>query len=306
MEEGLKGGGSLTRIDTNYMRALIWGFAFWSCIFSVACFAQVPTENALLWEITKPGQPKPSYLFGTIHLICPTDFALSDSLKAAVSRSEQIALEMDMDDPGMMMNMMKSMNMRDGNELKKLVSESEYNKLDQFYKDSVGVGIAMFEKAKPFVLMGPLFNAVLDCQPQSYEMSLVELAKKQQSEVIGIEGMDEQMAIFDSSPYKDQVRMILSMIDNLPKARKEFKDLVALYKTQNINELYKLTLKSEFGLDGNEEIMLLDRNKKWIPRIEKIVSEKPTFIAVGAAHLGGERGVIALLRKQGYKIRPVL
>ncbi|WP_439555216.1 TraB/GumN family protein [Dyadobacter sp.] len=288
------------------MRALIWGFAFWSCIFSVACFAQVPTENALLWEITKPGQPKPSYLFGTIHLICPTDFALSDSLKAAVSRSEQIALEMDMDDPGMMMNMMKSMNMRDGNELKKLVSESEYNKLDQFYKDSVGVGIAMFEKAKPFVLMGPLFNAVLDCQPQSYEMSLVELAKKQQSEVIGIEGMDEQMAIFDSSPYKDQVRMILSMIDNLPKARKEFKDLVALYKTQNINELYKLTLKSEFGLDGNEEIMLLDRNKKWIPRIEKIVSEKPTFIAVGAAHLGGERGVIALLRKQGYKIRPVL
>ncbi|WP_229206828.1 TraB/GumN family protein [Dyadobacter crusticola] len=283
-----------------------WFFGLMLCFLMGTGFAQVPTENALLWEITKPGQPKPSYLFGTIHLICPADFTLSDSLKSALSKTKQVALEMDMDDPGMMMSMMKSMNMRDGNELKKLVSESEYAKLDQFYKDSVGVGIAMFERAKPFVLMGPLFNAVLNCQPQSYEMSLVELAKKQQSEVIGIETLDEQMAIFDSIPYKDQVKMILAMIDDLPKARKEFRDLVALYKTQNIDELYKLTLKSEFGLDGNEEIMLFDRNRKWIPRIEKIVSENPTFIAVGAAHLGGERGVIALLRKQGYEVRAVL
>jgi uncharacterized protein YbaP (TraB family) len=270
------------------------------------CVAQAPTEKSLLWELTKPGQAKPSYLFGTIHLICPADFSLSDSLKSAILKTEQLALEIDMDDPAMMMTMMKSMNMREGNELKKLVSDSEYNKLNQFYKDSVGMGIAMFEKAKPFVLMGPLFNAVLACQPQSYETSLMELAKKQQAEVIGIEALEEQMAIFDSIPYKDQAKMIVTLIDNLPKARKEFKDLVTLYKSQNIDELYKLTMKSEFGMEGNQDIMLFDRNKKWIPRIEKIVSDKPTFLAVGAAHLGGPKGVIALLRKQGYKVRPIL
>jgi len=274
----------------------------------IQCFTsngQTPVENSLLWEITSPGQAKPSYLFGTIHLICPADFSLSDSLKSTLARTQQVALEIDMDDPGMMAGMMKSMNMSGGNELKKLVTEQEYAKLSQFYKDSVGVGIAMFEKAKPFILMGPLFNAVLSCQPQSYEMSLVELAAKQKSEVIGIETLEEQMAIFDTIPYKDQIKTILTMIDSIPQARKEFSNLVALYKSQKINDLYNLMMASNYGMDGNEEVMLFARNKKWVPRIRRIAAEKPTFFAVGAGHLGGDRGVIALLRKDGFKVRAI-
>lgn len=284
------------------MRRLLVGLF---CFLGLVARGQVPAENSLLWEITGPGLKKPSYLFGTIHLICPADFSLSDSLKAAVTRTEQVALEMDMDDPGMMATMMKTMNMSGGNELKKLVSEQEYARLDRFYKDSVGIGLAMFEKAKPFVLMGPLFSSVLDCQPQSYETALMGLAGKQQSEVIGIETLEEQMAIFDTIPYKDQVKMILTMIDSLPQARKEFRSMIGLYKSQNINELYRLTLQSDFGMEGNEEVMLFSRNQKWVPRMRKIMSAKPTFFAVGAAHLGGEKGVIALLRKEGYKLKAI-
>ena len=275
------------------------------CLIVSRCLAQVPTENALLWEITKPGQAKPSYLFGTIHLICPADFSLSDSVKAAVSKTEQLALEMDMDDPGMMVSMMGAMQMKAGESLKKLVSEEEYKRLDQFYGDSVGVPLAMFEKAKPFMMMGPLFNAVLDCQPESYEMSLVALAANQKSEVIGIETLEEQLGVFDSIPYKDQMKMILSMIDSLPSARREFKELVAIYKDQDINKLYTTTLQSAYGMEANDELLLFARNKKWISRMEKIMTEKPTFFAVGAAHLGGEKGVITLLRKEGYQVRPI-
>lgn len=275
------------------------------CVLSVVSRAQVPAENSLLWEISGRGLAKPSYLFGTIHLICPTDFSLSDSLKSTLARTNQVALEMDMDDPDMMAGMMKTMNMAAGNELKKLVTDQEYERLDRFFKDSVHIGLAMFERAKPFVLMGPLFNTVLDCQPQSYEMALVELAGKQKSEVIGIESLEEQMAIFDTIPYKDQAKMLLNLIDSLPSARKEFKNLITLYKAQNINELYGMTMKSEFGMEGNEEVMLFARNRKWIPRIRRIASAKPTFFAVGAAHLGGEKGVIALLRKEGFTVRAV-
>jgi uncharacterized protein YbaP (TraB family) len=245
-------------------------------------------------------------LCGTIHLICPADFSLSDSLKSAINNTEQVAMEIDMDDPAMMATMMKTMNMKDGNTLSKLVSEEEYQRLAKFYKDSVGMSITMFEKAKPFVLMGPLFNSVLACQPQSYEMALVTLAAAQKSEVIGLETLEEQMAIFDTIPYKDQIKMLLTLIDSLPQGRKEFKELVTLYKTENINKLYEMTLKSEFGMEGNQDIMLFDRNRKWIARIQKMMADKPTFFAVGAAHLGGEKGVIALLRKEGYTLRPIL
>ena len=267
--------------------------------------AQVPTEKTLLWEIKAPGASKSSYLFGTIHLICPDDFYLSDALKSVITKTEQVALEMDMDDPAMMGKMMQTMNMKPGNQLSKLVSDAEYKRLSKFYKDSVVDGLAMFENAKPFVLMGPLFTSVLGCEPKSYEMALVELAGKQKSEVIGLETVEEQMAIFDTIPYKDQVKMLLSMIDSLPQARKEFRDLVNLYKSESIQELYTATTKSSFGMEENQDIMLYDRNKKWIGRIAKILAEKSTLFAVGAAHLGGEKGVIALLRKEGYTVTAV-
>lgn len=275
------------------------------CAMGAVLRAQAPAENSLLWEITGPGLSRPSYLFGTIHLICPTDFSLSDSLKSTLARTQQVALELDMDDPGMMAGMMKSMNMSAGNELKKLVTEQEYQRLNRFFTDSVHVGLAMFERAKPFILMGPLASALLDCQPQSYEMALVELAGKQKSEVIGIEALDEQMAIFDTIPYKDQAKMLINLIDSLTAAKKEFKNLIDFYKAQDINALYQMTIKSDFGMEGNEEVMLFARNRKWIPRMRKIAAEKPTFFAVGAAHLGGDRGVIALLRKDGLTVRAV-
>ncbi|WP_159468937.1 TraB/GumN family protein [Dyadobacter sp. 3J3] len=264
-----------------------------------------PKENSLLWEISGKGLTKPSYLFGTIHLICPADFSLSDSLKSAVSKTQQLALEIDMDDPGLMGAMTKTMFMADGKTLQGILTEKQYSQLSQFYKDSLGMSITSFGRAKPFMMMGPMFNKILGCEPQSYEISLMGLAAKQKSEVIGLETIEEQMAIFDTIPYDRQAEMLLAMIDKLPETKTEFHDLVELYKKQDLQSLYNLTLKSEFGMDGQDEVMLFQRNQNWIKRIDKIVHEKPTFIAVGAAHLGGEKGVIALLRKDGFKVRAV-
>ena len=268
--------------------------------------AQAPVEKSLLWEISGKGIPAPSYLFGTIHLICPTDFSLGDLLKKAVTKTQQLALEIDMDDPGLMAAMTKAMFMADGKTLKTILNENDYSRLQRFYKDSVGMDIITFDRAKPFVMMGPLFNKVLDCQPQSYEMELMGLANKQHSEVIGLETIEEQMAIFDTIPYPQQAKMLLAMIDSLPHAKTEFHELIELYKKQDLPALYTLTMESEFGMDGKDEVMLFKRNKAWIDRIAKIVKQKPTFIAVGAAHLGGERGVIALLRKEGYAVKAIV
>ncbi len=268
--------------------------------------AQAPTEDALLWRIEGKSLTKPSYLYGTIHLICPSDFVLSDTLKTCLAQTDQLTLELDMDDPGLMMGMAKSMGMKEGTELKNLLPAQDYERLGQYFKDSVKMNIAPFERAKPFMLMSILLNRVLACQPQSYEMVLMGLAKKQQVEVVGLESVEEQMAVFDSIPYTDQAKMVLSLIDSLPQARQEFNQMVALYKAKDLDGLYNMTLKSEFGMEGNQKVLLTDRNERWIPLIERQVATKPTFIAVGAAHLGGETGVVALLRKQGYSVVPVL
>ena len=267
--------------------------------------AQVPTEAALLWKIEGRDLPKPSYLYGTIHLICPSDFVLSDTLKACLKQTDRLTLEIDMDDPGLMMAMARSMSMSGGNQLKQLLDSTDYSRLNRYFKDSVGMNIAPFERAKPFMLMSILLNRVLACQPQSYELALMGLAKKQNSEVLGLETVEEQMAVFDSIPYAAQANMLITLMDSLPQARREFGKMVEVYKQKNLSGLYALTMESEFEMENQQEILLSDRNKRWIPIIQKQVAEAPTFVAVGAAHLGGEQGVIALLRQAGYRVSPV-
>jgi uncharacterized protein YbaP (TraB family) len=267
--------------------------------------AQAPFEKSLLWEISHKTLPAPSYLFGTIHLICQDDFAMPDSLKAFLRSSGQLVLEVDMDDPGLMAAMTKTMFMPENRTLSNLLNADDYTRLNRFYQDSLDMDIRTFDKAKPFVMMGPLFNKILNCTTQSYEMELMNLAKQRNLEVLGVETIEEQMAVFDTIPYHQQAQMLLAIIDSIPTARAEFGELTELYKKADLPALYALTIKSKFGMDSEDELMLFRRNQKWISRIEALISNKPSFIAVGAAHLGGARGVISLLRKKGYTVRAI-
>ena len=94
-------------------------------------------------------------------------------------------------------------------------------------------------------------------------------------------------------------------VTNPGEIRKELADLLVVYKAGDIEELYKLILNSTMEYGKYEEALLLERNRRWIPRIENIILEMPTFVAVGAGHLGGPEGVIALLRERGYTVQAV-
>lgn len=275
-------------------------------LLMLGLMGQAVGQKSLLWKIEGKEVAQPSYLYGTIHLICPSDFVLSDSLKACLKQTDRLTLEIDMDDPGMMMAMAQTMMMKDNKVLKDLLNAADYQRLNAFFKDSVGMNIAALERAKPFVLMSILLNRVLACQPQSYELSLMNLAKAGQKEVLGLETIGEQMAVFDSIPYEEQANMVMGLIDSLPQARQEFGKMVELYRQQDLDALYALTLESDFDMEKNQEVLLTARNRRWIPVIRRQVAEKPTFIAVGAAHLGGPEGVIALLRQEGYMVTPVV
>ncbi|TDB69136.1 TraB/GumN family protein [Arundinibacter roseus] len=290
--------------STSFFRLLLLVLLSQGGHFTSA-WGQEALESSLLWKIESPQNAKPSFLFGTIHLICPADFSVSDSLKACIKQSEQLTLELDMDEPNLMMSMAQNMIMRDGVQLKELVSSQEYERMERFFKDSVGLNIAMFGQAKPFVLVSVLLNRVLACQPQSYELSLMNLAKQQQIEVLGLETVQEQMSVFDSIPYPKQAAMLLTLLDSLPKARQEFAEMVSVYKQQDVEKLHEMTFESEFELKDHQETLLYGRNRRWIPLIEKQIADKPTFIAVGAAHLGGKEGLLELLRAKGYLVTPI-
>jgi uncharacterized protein YbaP (TraB family) len=262
--------------------------------------------KSLLYEVSGNKLAKPSYLFGTIHLLCAADLKLSENVQKAVSKSQQVALELDMDSPTMGEEMRGLLMLPAGQTVQGCMTKEEYAAVSEYYTTQLQMPFAQMGTMKPFILTTLLYSKMLGCPVGSYEMSLVEVAKSKNMEVIGLETVAEQMGLFDKIPCEKQARMLSDMVTKRAEAQQEFTELLNLYQAQDVEGLLKMSLNSKFGMKEYETQLLTDRNKRWIPLMAQQAANKPTFFAVGAAHLGGPSGVLALLRQQGYQVKPVL
>lgn len=264
-------------------------------------------DKALLYEVTGPGIAQPSYLYGTFHLVCPTDLSITDAMKKAVGDARQVYLEIDMDDPALMSGMMKSMMMTDGKTIKDLLKPDDYTLLDSYLKQKMNMNLAQVGTMKPIGLMSLMYMTVLPCQPASYDMTFAQMAAKDKKEVLGLETVDAQLAALDKIPMEEQLKGLVDMARKPDEAKKEFGDLLTAYKAHDLAKMMAMIKASQFssGSAEFEDSLLGERNAKWIPVIEKAAKEKPTFFAFGAGHLGNDKGVISLLRKKGYTVKAV-
>lgn len=278
---------------------------FLAITISLTSFAQKKNQNSLLWEISGNGLSKPSYLFGTIHMICKDDYFMSDAVKQKFALSQNIFLEMDMDDPKMQMTMMKLATLPAGQNLKKIFG-NDYPMVDSFFKAKAGMGLAVFNGFKPMMVMSLLYLKMLPCEKtESYETNFMTMAKEQKKDIKGLETIEDQMQVFDNIPDSVEAANIVKMIKDYDAQVKQFTEMVNVYKQQNINKLYSSVSSSPDLMEAQDDL-LKNRNANWIPVIEKAMKEGQSFFAVGAAHLGGDIGVIELLRKAGYKVKPVV
>ena len=279
-------------------------FIFTSILFSFATNAQ-DLEKSLLWRISGNGLEKPSYLFGTMHAVCEINF--DDAIKKALDETSQMYLEIDMDDPTLQATMMKGMMMKDGVTMSSLMTEEEVKIVDAFLKENISISIKMVDKFKPFMISAMFIPKLLECPMQTIETELVKISKEQKEEVYGLETILDQLTVFDKIPYKTQVEeLVKTAKDNMVNDKVEMKKMLAIYNDKDIEGMLDLMDESENKISSNfNDILLNDRNANWIPIIEKVSKEKPTFYGVGAGHLAGENGVIKLLRKKGYKVEAV-
>jgi hypothetical protein len=271
----------------------------------IAKAQSVPTHT-LLYEISGKGLKQPSFLYGTFHVLCPNDLLLTETIKDKLNASEQLVLELDMDAPDFMAKMQANMMLDNGKTLKNYLSESEYASVNQFFKDSLKMPLEQMINIKPFMLSTMFYPKYLGCTPASWEMTLMQLAQEKKMEVLGLETVEEQMKVLNALSYERQAKVLLEGVKEYQKSKSIILNMLALYKTQNVEEMYKVS-KEYFDeeMEGMEKVMLADRNRNWIPKIGKLSKEKATFYAVGAGHLGGEAGVIALLQKEGYTVKPI-
>lgn len=277
-----------------------------SLLATIASTSQTPKENALLWKIESKNESiAPSYLFGTFHLLCKTDFELSDTIKHLIQNSKSLFLEIDTDDPKLTSKMMQHIKMKDGKTLKDFYSAEEYDKVAVLFKTKTGISLDIFNSYKPFLLTSMLYPSMLGCNTITFEKELEHIAKQDSIEIKGLETIEDQINVFEEIPYHVQAKMFKKALLSIDESHEQMQQLVALYKQQNINALHK-DVKGDTDLGKYENNLLNKRNKNWISVIENEVNNSATFFAVGAGHLAGKKGVISLLRKKGYKVTAVI
>ena len=276
------------------------------CVFfSITATNAQQLENSTLWKISGNGLEKPSYLFGTIHITC--DASLDNDIKKALDVTTQLVLELDMDDPTMQSKMMGGMYMKDGKTLKDYVSEEEFTAIDSLFTNQAGMSINMMQNIKPFFLTSMLYPKMMDCPMESFELELMKATKEQNEEVYGLETIEDQLQVFETIPYEDQVADLIRMAkDNLAYDKATFAKMFKIYEEENITAMLDMMDDENNKTTAkHQDILLKNRNINWIPKIEEFAKSQPTFFGVGAGHLAGEYGVIKLLRKAGFTVLSV-
>ncbi|MEO7979244.1 TraB/GumN family protein [Flavobacterium sp.] len=272
-------------------------------LFSSATQSQTKSpklENSLLWEVSGNGLEKPSYLYGTIHSICAADYFLSEKTKKAFDQSEKFILEINFSDPIEMADAQK-MSMSSEPLSKKLTPE-ELTRLDSVLQKTTGLKIQQLDNFSLAAVTSVIGMKAFGCESlKSYESDFMDLAKKENKNIEGLETVKGQMTML-ANAYTDSE--LINMLGDL--SEKETSKMVEDYKAENLMNLYSDVADEKVMSAKAKKWVLDDRNKDWAKKIPEMMKKESLFVAVGVGHLAGESGVINLLRKSGYTVKSVM
>lgn len=266
----------------------------------------INTDNSLLWQISGNGLTKPSYLYGTIHAISQNDFFIGKNVSKKIRNSDELIMEIDLNNIDVAAITKLSV-LDSGKTVKDYMNDTDYSTLQSFMEDSIGIKKFTFEmlyaKLKPFYLEQLIFFQYLGQEKESYEQNFQKIAKEKNIPQSGLETVEEQLLFLEDIPLETQLKSMIKTIRNYTSETAKLDAMIKDYKAQNLSALTKSFEEDEDQL--LKQKLLDKRNSNWIPKLKAKMKGKSCFIAVGAGHLGGENGLIHLLRKQGYTVDPI-
>jgi hypothetical protein len=275
--------------------------------------------EGLLWRVEKPGGP-PSYLFGTIHI---TDARITDlpaPARAALAAARVVAVEsveaLDRQTFAKDLDAYKGlMYFQDGRTLSQHLTEERRGALAKALQ-SLGADIEAFGNAKPWLVATALALPACETARQAelavVDGIIVEKGKEAGVPVVSLETVEEQFSAFDAIPLDLQAEYLIASARLYPRMEDLFATMAELYLRRRVALIEALsrvlgdrTGISEEGYAAFNDLLVDRRNKVMVARAVPLIDEGATFIAVGALHLIGDKGLVALLRDEGYAVTRV-
>lgn len=294
-----------------------------------AMMISLASNAQVLYKISGNGLKKESYVLGTVHVIKGSFLDTIPGASRVIDDVEQVCGELDMrhmTNQDTLLSLAQLMMLPEDSVATEIMTEDEFAKLCRVVNENFNIDLnnpqyATLLKFYPVVLMTTLaqVSEMMKLQKAMAEGTLTEtpepvmdvfIQQKAQGlskPVLGLESYSFQIQMLTSlleMPLHEQYKQLIESFEKKEEGERIVKSLIDAYKSFNLDRLSE-ALKSETGFENIENKVFDSRNENWAQKMPSIMAEKSTLFAVGVGHLIGDKGLIQLLKKQGYKVKAV-
>jgi uncharacterized protein len=265
-----------------------------------------PASRGFIWSIERDGRT--SWLIGSLHVLTPDAYPLPASMEQAFSRATTLIEETDVNDlssPDMMAAVATRGIFLDGQSLETVLPRETYTQLMQRLAKG-GLPAEMVKMMRPWMaeimltateLAGAGFDPQLGIDVY-YRKKAVERGMK----FTMLESVTEQLDYLSGLSMDLQVAQLRRTVEKGDSEMREVRSIAAAWRAGDGAAIERLLVQEMKESPASYQSIVVARNRSWIPRVEQCLATGSCFIVVGAAHMVGTDGLIAMLRQKGYKI----
>lgn len=275
----------------------------------LACFASgtaLAADTALFWALKRDGEPA-GYLLGTIHSEDPRVLDFSESFIDQLNSNHYFAMEMVPDLPTLA-RLTDYMHYQDGTQLENVIGEQRFARLNQLLS-GYKIPSDNIRRMKVWAVMMTLSVP----PPRSgffMDLSLSLRAAGAGLKVVGLETLEDQLSFLENMPLDQQLELLDQALEEFDRVTEVHDEMVDVYLGGDVKVLENMAEEQMSTLNPAARDYFMEqgidaRNERMVETLLPFLGEDQVFVAVGALHLPGEKGLVNLLRKNGFELEPL-
>lgn len=281
-----------------------------ACLAALLLLAANAWADPAVWRVST-GEDSELWLLGSVHYLREQDHPLPDVVEQLYARADALVMEIDLDDldpASIQMQFMVAGLLPATSSLPGVVDAHVY-RLAETTAGSLGLDIAALERVKPWLVALTLMDLGMTRlgyrSDQGLEQYLLARARDDRKPVHGLETVTDQIRVFDGLDAAEQEALLEQTLAELDSAGQEMDELLNAWRDGSLATLTDKLSASFEGFPGLYEALVIDRNRSWVPELERLAAQPGRhLVVVGALHLVGDHNVVDLLRERGLPVQP--
>ena len=268
--------------------------------------AAPPASRGLIFAVERDG--KTSWLVGSLHLLPPEAYPLPAAVEAAFQSADTVLEEADPDElktPEAAAELLKRALFPPGQTLQASVAAATYKVIVE-RATKAGLPVEAVQRMRPWMVA--LTLAALEMQSAGFDPALGidrhfrDRALAMKKPVRTLEAALDQVAMLEALGPALQDALVIEALQGASTEVTQVRTLMTAWLAGDARALEQLLVDSAKDSPAIHQALFIDRNKRWVPKIETCLAAGPCMVVVGAGHLVGTDGLVDLLSRRGYRV----